>query len=575
MPVGNGRFDVWNDSEPVQIIAPLFAALTSAAWLVPNHYMPWLAAWNEGFMIACLLMLAMAVNGAGSTGFSWRLPSVAAICAATVLMQYAFGKIIFFGDAVTVLLYVGIWFAAVLTGRAMANSSTHTQLLNALAAGWCLAAVLSVGVAMAQWTGSLNLNIYAVDLPPGGRPFANVGQPNHFSTLCFVGLCGVLWLYESQRIRGPVFLLVASVLLVGMVASQSRTGWLQVGMLVAWGLVTRGRAALRISKMYLLSVGVMFVAWLISWPWFCDVLLLSAGRAFSDQMQAGVRLPYWWSMLDAIGRQPLFGYGWTQAGTAQLRVALDHPPMGALFDHSHNVFLDLVLWMGLPVGGLVVAILISWFVVHFRACRDARMVWFLAVAGGVFLHGMLEYPLAYAYFLIPVGLAMGIVEAPSSAGKLILRLPNWGLPLFAVLLGALFLTIAVDYLKVEERFRSLRFELANIGVVRQKPRLEKHVLTQLEALMLFYQTEAKPGMQPEQLEWMHDVSARYAYPPVLLRYALATGLNGQPEVAHETLALICRIHLPKRCKEARDSWESLQGRYPQLSQIMLPAASQD
>jgi len=121
----------------------------------------------------------------------------------------------------------------------------------------------------------------------------------------------------------------------------------------------------------------------------------------------------------------------------------------------------------------------------------------------------------------------------------------------------------------------LRFELANIGVERLKPQAEKHVLTQLDALMLFYQTEAKPGMQPEQLEWMRDVSVRYAYPPVLLRYSLAAGLNGQPDVAHETLALICRIHLPKRCREARDSWASLQGRYPQLSQIMLPAAFQD
>ena len=53
-----------------------------------------------------------------------------------------------------------------------------------------------------------------------------------------------------------------------------------------------------------------------------DALMLSAGRSMEDQMRAGVRLPYWWAMLDAIGREPLWGYGWQQVGAAQQRVAL-------------------------------------------------------------------------------------------------------------------------------------------------------------------------------------------------------------------------------------------------------------
>ena len=71
-------------------------------------------------------------------------------------------------------------------------------------------------------------------------------------------------------------------------------------------------------------------------------------------------------------------------------------------------------------------------------------------------------------------------------------------------------------------------------------------------------------MSSDQLNWMRKVSERFGYAPVMFRYALAAGLNGQPEIAQQTLARLCRIHEPNRCAEAREGWEALQVRYPQL-----------
>ena len=282
-------------------------------------------------------------------------------------------------------------------------------------------------------------------------------------------------------------------------------------------------------------------------------------------MQAGVRLPYWISMLDAIGREPLWGYGWQQVGAAQQRVALDHPSMGILFEHSHNLVLDLLLWNGVPVGGLMVAALGWWFIAHIRSCRDARVVWLLAAVGGVFLHGMLEFPLEYAYFLIPVGLAMGAIDGLSPLGFASFRVPRWGALLFTALLGVVFLGVATDYLKAEENYRTLRMESARIGaegIVTPAPELR--LLTQLGAFLQFARMEATPGMAQEQVDWMRKVSERFGYPPVMFRYALATGLNNQPEIAQQTLARLCRIHESPRCAEAREGWAGLQVRYPQL-----------
>lgn len=554
----------------LQIFQRLFVILTAVAWLAPNHYRPWAAAWNDGLAATglLLLLLSMAFSTKDGSRLSIRLASIAVVCWAVLLVQWLTGKLLFGGDALMVALYIGLWLAAVMAGGLMAADAHRTDRITLLAGAWHVVALLSVGIALVQWTGALNLNIYAADLPPGARPFGNVAQPNNLNTLCFLGLCGLLWLQQFQRVNGAPFWLGVSFLLLGMVMTQSRTGLLQIGLLLIWGLAMHTRAKLRISRAQLVILGVVYGASVLLWPAVCDALLLSPGRSLSAQAQPGVRLPYWWSMLDAIGREPLWGYGWTQVSAAQQRVAQDHPNFGVLFENSHNLLLDLLLWNGVLIGGLLIGALAWWFIAHIRACHDARIVWLMAAVGGVFTHGMLELPLEYAYFLIPVGLAMGAIDKFSPATGALLRLPRWAVLVCTALLSAVFVATAVEYLKAEENYRTLRMEAAHIGtdrIVTPAPGLR--LLTQLEAFLQFARTEATPGMTPEQVDWMRRVSERYGFSWVLLRYALAAGLNGQPEVARDTLARICHIYASQRCIEAQDNWTTLQLRYPQLVEV--------
>lgn len=552
----------------------IFAFLTAAGWLVPNHYQPWVSAWGDALAIAGLLLLLIAVAaGSASAGrVSWRLSGIAALCCAVILMQLATGKLLFAGDALMASFYVCLWLAAVLAGGLMANSASRSDGLNALTTGWLVAALLSVGIALAQWTGALSLGIYAADLPPGARPFANVAQPNHLCTLCFLGLCGLLWLHQRQKVNGTVFWLGAALLLVGMVMSQSRTGWLQIGLLIAWGFVMQVRADLRITRLQLLILGVMFVAGTLLWPAASDALMLSAGRSMEDQMRAGVRLPYWWAMLDAIGREPLWGYGWQQVGAAQQRVALGHPAFGVLFEHSHNLVLDFLLWNGVPIGSLVAAVLAWWFIAHIRACRDARVVWLMAALGGVFTHGMLEFPLEYAYFLIPAGLAMGAIDALSFAGGPSLRLSRWVTLSVTTLLSAVFIGIAVEYIKVEDNYRTQRLELARIGVPGiTTPVPQLRLLTQLEAILQVAHIEVKPEMQSNELDWMRRVSERFGYPLVLLRYAVALALNGNLSEANRQIQVLRHLWGERAYEDAKRKIDDLAvTKYPELHQLSFP-----
>jgi hypothetical protein len=546
-----------------------FASFVGCGWLVANHYVPWLSAFGDGLSVAVFLALAAAVllHTPSARTVSRPLFLVAAISAAMLLLQWLTGKILFSGDAVMAGFYVALWFAAVVTGTLIANSRFANGALNALTAGLLMAAVLSVGIALVQWTGALRLGIYMADLPPESRPFGNVAQPNHLATIFLIGLCSLLWLYERRELQRLTLWLGACFLLFGMAMSQSRTGWIQVGLVVTAGFGARQFYKSRVSLPQLTGLGAIATAWVLVWPRLCEKLLLTAGRSLSDQMTPGVRLPYWRAMLDAASQEPWFGYGWQQVGAAQQRVALAYPPLGSYFEHSHNFILDLLLWNGIPVALIIVVLLAWWLISQLRTIPDAGSVWLLVLAGGIVVHGMLEFPLEYAYFLIPLGLVMGLQErlAPSKNGILI---PRTVAALSVGLMTVLFVWIATEYLSVEEAQRTLRMESARIGVSGITTPIEsRRLLNQLEALQRFASTEATPGMSPDQLAWMHIVSLRFGYPSVLFRYALAAGLNGQPSVARDTLGVLCRIHPIEDCNEAKSSWRALQVRYPQLLSI--------
>lgn len=549
----------------------IFLGLLAIAWLIPNHYTPWSSAWNEALAIFGLLLITLTttVISRNNQRVSRQLLWMALVCCVILLVQRATGLLVFSGDAWMVSLYVGLWLLGVMVGGALVH---HQDGLSALPTTWLWAAVLSVGVGLVQWTGAFSLGIYGAELPPGGRPFGNVAQPNHLCTICFLGLCGLFWLHQQKRIRTAIFWLGASFLLFGMVMTQSRTGWVQIFLFTAWVLLMQIRANLSIGRWQALTIFGLFFFGVLIWSPLSESLLLSTGRSLSAQIQAGARLPYWQSTLDAIFREPLWGYGWQQIGAAQQRVALDHPGIGTLFEHSHNLMLDLWLWNGVPAGSLLIGILGWWFLAHIRHCRDARVAWLLLAIGGVFVHAMLEFPLEYAYFLIPVGLAMGAVDglSPNGAGR-VFRVHRWLLLTFTLMLSAVFIAIGGEYLKAEENYRALRMESARIGATRlETPAPQLRLLTQLGAFLQFARTEAAPGMAPEQVEWMRKVSERFGHPPVLFRYALAAGLNGQPEAAKKTLERICRIHPVERCSEAREGWTALQSQYPQLQATPTP-----
>ena len=232
---------------------------------------------------------------------------------------------------------------------------------------------------------------------------------------------------------------------------------------------------------------------------------LEKGRALGEFAQPGTRWAHWTALADAVTREPLWGYGWQQVSVAQVRGAELHPFVGEHIEHSHNILLDLVLWAGLPVGLSIAGLAAYWFATRIRACRDGLSAWLLMGVAVLGVHAMVEYPLSYAYFLVPLGLMVGAIDTLQA------RPGGWRIGLHAQRVGAAGLLallgwIGVEYLEAEQSHRLLRLESARIGVSGlQTPPTELRLLTQLGAFQRFAHTQAVPGMSSQQLDDMRRV----------------------------------------------------------------------
>ena len=451
------------------------------------------------------------------------------------------------------LFYLATFAAAIAAGTSLPSKASERGLsgVETLASMLLAGAIASLGIALVQWTGAFSLGIYAADLPPGARPFANVAQPNLLCSIFFLGLCGAALLHESSRLHSSTLALVASVLLAGMVMSGSRTGWLQLGVLASAVAALRDRAGLRLRPFHLLLSIAYFICATAAWPTINRALLLTGGRPVTDQIQGGVRGPYWAAMLDAISHKFWWGYGWLQSGSAQVEVALDHAPVLHQFEFSHNLVIELFLWAGVPMGAAIVALGATALCVQVKAIRKPQSFWLIAAVSGLLIHAMLEYPLHYAFFLMPCGVMIGAASATSPAGRTVsvhVGLARaWGVALLLLLVA-----VTADYIKAEENLRILRMETARIGITRvQSVAPNLWVLTQLESLLREARVDITPAMSEDELERLRNVAMRYPYASSLLRYAEALSLNGEDQAGRLMLRRLCSIHPAKTCVDAQ------------------------
>jgi O-antigen ligase len=549
---------------------PLGLCALCLAYLLPGHYPPWVSfqqQWVASFGMA-LIGISAALQG-GSKFTRWPILAGVALTTSLVpLVQTMTGQVEFVSDGVLAGLYVAAFALSVVAGASFANSR-RSELLDGLCGVLIAASVISTGIALFQWL-RLGESLYFADLPPNARAFANLAQPNHLATLLALGVASLLRWYEVRRIAGWVAAIGVAWLGFGMVMTQSRAAWLFVGLtLIAWVALHR-KARLRLPATAVIGGALAFFLTVLLWGTVSDAMYVSS-QALETRLSPGPRTLIWSILIDAVRHSPWLGYGWNQIGLAQQATAHAHPGANYWFTDSHNLFLDLILWNGLPLGLLMSGLLVLWVCRQILSCRDPEHWALLLAVSAVLLHAMVEFPYDYSYFLLPVGLIMGVLDSSIMESRF-MALPRIALALPLVFMVAMLGWIGAEYLKVEESARQLRFVTAGIGLdrVSDVPVPKVWLLDGPREFHRFIHTQPGVGLSIAELDWMRTVAERYSTAPVLFRYAVAAGLNGQPQEALRILDILCRTNLVDRRNESRAEWMRLKVQHAELQAISFP-----
>ncbi len=306
---------------------------------------------------------------------------------------------------------LGAGLAVLLLAQSLAGAARE-QAAEALCWGLLVAGLASVSIALVQ--------VFAPQWADGtwiarsgipGRAVGNLRQPNHLASLMMWAAVAAVFIAEKRQWRAALApLLFAFVFTV--VLSASRTGFIGIAMLAIWGLVDRRLS--RSARLALLATPLMLGA---SW-WLMSLWSAEGGHAFgaASRLAEGAGSPSRLAILrDAWAltlANPWLGVGWGEFNFAWSLTPFPDRPI-AFFDHTHNLPSQLAVELGLPWAGAVLALL-GWAVWSAakgaaRATDDAplrRAALMLVLTIG--LHSLLEYPLWYAYFLLPACFALGL-----------------------------------------------------------------------------------------------------------------------------------------------------------------------
>lgn len=287
-----------------------------------------------------------------------------------------------------------------------------------------MAAALSAVIGLLQYFGATAWLGVWVNHTEVGLAYGNLRQRNQFASLMSIGLVALLW-WAAQPCR-PGFwrqaglIGLAALLGAGNAASSSRTGLLQLLMLVALSLYWMHRKRRhanhqsRQAQQRVLLAAVLAYA-LATWalPWLAGLDPMHSGawaRLREGDAVCASRLTLWRNVLFLIGEKPWLGWGWGELDYAHFITLYPGARFCDILDNAHNLPLHLAVELGVPLAVLVCTAVL-WLIWRARPWREPdatrQMAW--GILTMMALHSLLEYPLWYGPFQMAAGLCLWLL----------------------------------------------------------------------------------------------------------------------------------------------------------------------
>ncbi|MDO9199031.1 PglL family O-oligosaccharyltransferase [Rhodoferax sp.] len=555
----------------------LYSALILGSWLIPLHILPWVG-WHQEVMSFSLVLLLgwhTLILSRHSKGVPVpKSTLILAMGAVIVFVQWIGHQIAFGGDALVLGFYLSLVAVCFSAGFSVSRQGNYTlTALSGFALVLLSGALTSVVIAFVQafdvWESVSMINRMASIRRPGG----NLGQPNHLATLLLMGVASLVYLFETKKCGKTLASFCFAVLICGMAVTESRTGLLSFLLMAVWWLARRRSVAFSVSPFIALlgCASVLLLLWV--WPQFLAYVHsggLPGGDVAKINTGAGTRLIVWPQLIEAVFQKPWFGWGLREVSAAHNAVLHEYA-VGEPFTYAHNIILDMAIGIGLPLTVWFTWITTTWLWQRVRETRSLLPWYCTALMLPLGVHSMLEFPFAYAYLLVPVMFAIGVLEGTLFPRRVFEV--NWWIAAGALsVVTATMAWSVVEYIVVEEDFRVARFEALHMGKTPSEyVRPQIYLLTQLDALLEGARIVPTPGMSPERIELARKVAMRYPWTATQNRYALSLALNGNAEEAIRQLQVMRAMHGEKMYGDIKTNWSELADtRYPQLKLLTLP-----
>lgn len=438
--------------QPLLIISFLFFCLSI---LNPVHTRPWPGFFSELCSFLGIIFLLP---------FLWLkkiiVPRVSIpflFISLIPLLQYGLGQIFFYSEAILAFGYLFYFWLSLVIGFNLVTDQNkpkgggYFDLHNFLAYFFLLCGLVSSVMVCFQWLGLTQSSSFIMSYS-GNRPYANMAQPNHLATFLYAGICSSWYLFEKYKMSKIQLSIVGGILLFGVVLTQSRTAWLITVFVSLFLFYYAKQKSLRFSKKEILYSILYFIFLSLVLPslnaFLSHYFAINSTITVYDRATTGFgRLDIWNQMVHAIVQSPWVGYGWNQTTAAQFNV-VDAISGREWATSAHNLFLDILVWCGIPLGLLIILFFTYFYFNLFKGISNIEGAFVFLIISSFIIHALLEYPLYYAYFLLPFGLMCGTLIINKQHKELIIK-KIYIIYIFVLsLLGLTF--IASEYVKVED-----------------------------------------------------------------------------------------------------------------------------
>lgn len=398
--------------------------LAGLMWVLPflNYYHAYpLTTFYQEWGAAMLGLGALLLLVAGRCWLRPEIPRVILLPLGLVLLvvvQFAMGKIAYFGQALLYSLYLSWAALLIMLGRQLRSEFGLAVLSTVLAAFLVVGGELSALVGVLQhyrWHTFLDS---VVTVKVSSAVYGNIAQPNHFADYLTLGLVSLGLLYARGSLRAWQVVVLALPLLYVLPLSGSRSTLLYLlciaGMSYLWQRRDKSLSVLwHYSLLLLPAFGLMHL--MVRLPWLAgstgDVTTIQ--RLFGEVNSEGIRLHLWHEAWLIFTRFPLFGAGFGQFAWQHFLLGpeLRDAGMVGLYNNAHNLVMQLAAETGLAGLLVLFGTLLPWLWRARRAERSVYHWWGYSLLAVLGIHSLLEYPLWYAYFIGVAALLLGMFDS--------------------------------------------------------------------------------------------------------------------------------------------------------------------